>query len=203
MPFHRFILLRFLCNKRCSKVIIRVLDENPTHKHMLRRQMTEIGNLTSWPQMTLTSEWVTSGLGRCLDMSQTRIMSIHRLLMRLFSEFCGGKAINGKCQTFCVWPDLWRHRWPRGQIFKLYLKDLVQASLLRVESFRQSFGYGDRCGATPPPPPPSRGQGSDQAQQGAGQQVTTYGALAGRILYVCTLYNDLKELGHSNVYPFM
>ena len=48
-------------------------------------------------------------------------MLIHRLLMRLFSEFCGGKAINGKCQTFCVWPDLWRHRWPRNQIFKLYL----------------------------------------------------------------------------------
>ena len=32
----------------------------PTHKHVLRRQMTEIGNLTSWPQMTLTSETVTS-----------------------------------------------------------------------------------------------------------------------------------------------
>ena len=38
----------------------RVLDEKPTHKHVLRRQMTEIGNLTSWPQMTLTSEKVTS-----------------------------------------------------------------------------------------------------------------------------------------------
>ena len=43
------------------KVIFRVLDENPTHKHVLRRQMTEIGNLTSWPQMTLTLEKVTSG----------------------------------------------------------------------------------------------------------------------------------------------
>ena len=61
MHFHIFILFRFLCNKRCSKVIFRVLDEKPTHKHVLRRQMTEIGNLTSWPQMTLTSEKVTSG----------------------------------------------------------------------------------------------------------------------------------------------
>ena len=47
MQFHIFILFRFICNKRCSKVIFRVLDENTTHKHVLRRQMTEIGNLTS------------------------------------------------------------------------------------------------------------------------------------------------------------
>ena len=80
MHFHFSILFRFLCNKRCSKVIFRVLDEKQTNKrlyiitchdringilsyliHVLRRQMTEIGNLTSWPQMTLTSEKVTSG----------------------------------------------------------------------------------------------------------------------------------------------
>ena len=60
MQFHIFILFRFLRNKRCSKVLFRVLDEKPTHKHVLRRQMTEIGNLTSWPQMTLTLEKVTS-----------------------------------------------------------------------------------------------------------------------------------------------
>ena len=61
MHFHIFILFRFLCNKRCSKVIFRVLDEKPTHKHVLRCQMTEIGNLTSRPQVTLTSEKITSG----------------------------------------------------------------------------------------------------------------------------------------------
>ena len=37
---------RFLCNKRCSKVIFRVLDNEATHKHVLRRKMTEICNLT-------------------------------------------------------------------------------------------------------------------------------------------------------------
>ena len=56
-----FILFRFLCNKHGSKVIFRVLDERPTHKHVLRRKMAEIGNLTSWPLMTLTSAKVTSG----------------------------------------------------------------------------------------------------------------------------------------------
>ena len=106
--------------------------------------MTEICNLTSWSQMTLTSEKVTSGLGRCLYMSQTRIMSIHRLLTCLFSEFCGGKAINGKCQTCCVWPDLWRHRWPRGQIFKLYLKISSRPLHCRLNFSSTSFGYRDR-----------------------------------------------------------
>ena len=33
---------------------------------------------------------------------ETRIMSIHGLLMRLFPAFCGGKDIKWKCQTFCV-----------------------------------------------------------------------------------------------------
>ena len=54
--------------------------------------------------------------------------------MRLFSAFFGGKAINGNV-TFCVWPDLWRHRWHQGQIFQLHLKDLVQDSLLPFEFF--------------------------------------------------------------------
>ena len=61
MRFHKFILFRFLCNKRCSKVIFRVLDEKSIQEYVLRRQMAEIGNLTSWPQMTLTSEKVTLG----------------------------------------------------------------------------------------------------------------------------------------------
>ena len=33
-------------------------------------------------------------------MSQTRIMSIHRLLMPSFSAFCGGKALNRNVKQF-------------------------------------------------------------------------------------------------------
>ena len=33
-------------------------------------------------------------------MSETRIMSIHRLLIRLFSAFCGEKALNGNVKHF-------------------------------------------------------------------------------------------------------
>ena len=32
MHLHVFILFRFICNKRCSKVIFRVLDDKSTHK---------------------------------------------------------------------------------------------------------------------------------------------------------------------------
>ena len=46
----------FYATNDVLRSFFRVLDEKPTHKHVLRRQMTEIGNLTSWPQMTLTSE---------------------------------------------------------------------------------------------------------------------------------------------------
>ena len=94
-------------------------------------------------------------------MSQTRIMSIHQLPMRLFPAFCGGKALNGNVKHF-VWPDLWRHRWPRGQIFKLYVKDLVQAFPLPFEFFPTSVGFRDRWGGwryAPPPPPPVEGRG--------------------------------------------
>ena len=169
MHFHIFILFRFLGNKRCSKVIFRVLYEKPTHKHVLRRQMTEIGNLTSWPQMTLTSEKVISGLGRCSDMSQTRIMSIHRLLMRLFSEFCGGKAINGKCQTFCGWPDIWRHRWPWGQIFKTLSERSRPGLSIAVWIFSPCLLVSEIDGGryAPPPPPQQRvGDGLGPAGRG-------------------------------------
>ena len=33
-------------------------------------------------------------------MLQTRIMSIHRLLVRLFSAFCGGRALDGNVKHF-------------------------------------------------------------------------------------------------------
>ena len=164
MQFHIFILFRFLCKKRCSKAVFRVLDEKSTHKHVLRRQMTEIGNLTSWPQMTLTSEKVNSGSGRFLDMcmSQTRIMSIGRLLMRLFSAFCGGKALNGNVKHF-VWPDLTcdltGDSGTPGQIFPLHLKDLVQGSPLPVDFFPPRLLVTEIGGGGGGYGPPAEGRG--------------------------------------------
>ena len=72
--------------------------------------------------------------------------------MRLFPAFCVGKALNGNVKHF-VWPDLWRHRWPRGQIFKLYLKDLVQAVWFFLPRLLVSEIDG---GPLRPPPPQQR-----------------------------------------------
>ena len=160
MHFHIFILFRFLCNKQCSKVIFRVLDEKPTHKHVLWRQMTEIGNLTSWPQMTLTSEKVTPGWGRCSDMSQTRIMSIHRLLMRLFPAFCGGKALNGNVKHFVF--DLTCNVTgdPEVKFLNFIWKISSRPFHCRLNFPPTSVGFRDRWGAAtaPPPPPPAEGR---------------------------------------------
>ena len=79
-------------------------------------------------------------------MSQIRIMSIHRLLMRLFPAFCGRKTLNGNVKHFvfdltCDFTgDL------EVKFFKLYLKDLVQAFPLPFEFFPTSVCFRDRWG---------------------------------------------------------
>ena len=150
MQIHIFILFQFLCKKRCSKAIFRVLDDKPTHKHVVRRQMTEICNLTSWTQMTLTSEKVTSGLRRCLGIPQTRIMSIHRLLMCLYSAFCGGKVFDLTCD---VTGD------PGVKFFKFIWKISSRPLHFRLNFSATSIGYRDRWGRYSPPPPPAEGSG--------------------------------------------
>ena len=88
-------ILRFRCNKRCSKVIFRALDEKLTHEHVLWRQMTKIANLTPWPRMTLTWPKVTMGLGCCFEVSETQIMPICCHYLRLRSTFLATKPSAG------------------------------------------------------------------------------------------------------------
>ena len=67
-------------------------------------------------------------------------MSIHRLLMRLFSAFCGGKANgngNDKHFVFDLICDVTGD--PGVKFFQLHLKDLVRAFLLPVEFFRHVY----------------------------------------------------------------
>ena len=133
MQFHILISIGFLCNKRCSKVVFRVLDEKLTHKHVLRHQVTKIGNLVSWPQMTLTSEKVTSvGLRTMLrfvtDPNHVDSYAAYAFILGILRKI----GIKWICQKFCVWPDLWRHRWPRGQFFNLIWKTSSRALHYRL-----------------------------------------------------------------------
>ena len=97
---------------------------------------------------------------RGLDMSHTRIMSIHRLLMRLFSAFCGGKALNGNFKHFvfdltCDVPG------DHGvKFFNLIWKISSSTLHCRLKFSATSIGCRDRWGPLrPPPPPPAEGRG--------------------------------------------
>ena len=108
------------------------------------RQMDEICNLTSWPHISLTSEKVTSGYRRCLDMSQTWIMPIHRLLMRLFSAFCGGKALNGDVKHF-VFNLTCDVTGDAGlKFFNVFWKISSRPLYCRLNFSTTSIGYRDR-----------------------------------------------------------
>ena len=70
---------------------------------------------TWWPDMTLTSIMVIKHSKWYLQMSETLSMPISWLCLCLTSQFCSPMSPSPKCQTFWLWPDLWRHSWPRGQ----------------------------------------------------------------------------------------
>ena len=70
---------------------------------------------TWWPDMTLTSIMVIKHSKWYLQMSETLSMPISWLCLCLTSQFCSPMSPSPKCRTFWLWPDLWRHSWPRGQ----------------------------------------------------------------------------------------
>ena len=70
---------------------------------------------TWWPEMTLTFIMVTKHRKWYLQMSVTLSMPISWLCLCLTSQFCSPMSPSPKCPTFWLWPDLWRHSWPRGQ----------------------------------------------------------------------------------------
>ena len=74
---------------------------------------------TWWPEMTLTYIMVTKHRKWYLQMSVTLSMPIHWLCLRLTSKFYSPMSPSPKSRKFWLWPDLWRHQWPPGQMFDL------------------------------------------------------------------------------------
>ena len=91
VPHIYLFLLRFIWNKLCYKAIFRVLSEKLTHTHFRLRMrlwyVTGPNHVDSWAAYTF-------------------ILVISRK-----------KCIKWKCETCCVRPELWCHRWPRVQFF--------------------------------------------------------------------------------------
>ena len=168
MHFHIFILFRFLCNKRCSKVIFRVLDEKPTHKHVLRRQMTEIGNLTSWPQMTLTSEKGHLGLKTMLsyvtDPNHVDSSAAYAFILGILRR--KGNKWKMSVTVFDLTCDV------TGGLKVKFLNFIWKISSrpfhCRLISFPTSVGFWDRWGGAATPPPPQQRVGSGLGPAGRG-----------------------------------
>ena len=89
-------------------------------------------------------------------MSQTRIMSIHRLLMRLFPAFCLGKALNGNVKHFVF--DLTCD--VTGDLEVKFLNFIWKISSrpfhCRLNFSPTSVGFRDRWGGRYGPPPQQR-----------------------------------------------
>ena len=109
---------RFCCFKKCFRVIFRVLCEI-WPKNMYRSSKSRfffcLTFFTWWPDMTLTSIMVIKHSKWYLQMSETLSMPISWLCLCLTSQFCSPMSPSPICRTFWLWPDLWRHSWPRGQ----------------------------------------------------------------------------------------
>ena len=110
---------RFWRFKKCFRVIFRVLCENLTPKTCIAPLNHGLFCLTlfylvTWddPELyygTKHSKWY-------LQMSETLSTPISWLCLCLTSQFCSPMSPSPKCQTFWLWPDLWRHSWPPRSI---------------------------------------------------------------------------------------
>ena len=72
--------------------------------------------MTWCPEMTLTCIMVTKPGKWRSQMSVTLSMPIHLLCLRLTSKLTRQCHQTRKAGTFLLWPALWRHQWPLGQM---------------------------------------------------------------------------------------
>ena len=91
---------------------------------------------TWWPKMTLTCIMVTKHRKWLLQMSVTISMPIHWLCLRLTSKFYSPMSPSPKSRKFWLWPDLWYHQWPPGQIFDLVRVVHVQGYRMALEIWK-------------------------------------------------------------------
>ena len=104
-------------------------------KNMYRSTKSRIFCLaffTWWPEMTLTCIMVTKHRKWYLQMSVALSMPIHWLCLRLTSKFYSPMSPSPKSRKFWLWPDLWRHQWPPGQIFEL-------VRVVHVQGYQMAF----------------------------------------------------------------
>ena len=126
-------------------------------------------------------------------MSQTRIMSIYGLLMRLFSAFCGRKALNGNAKHIVI--DLTCDvTGDTGVKFLNFIWNILSGALhCQLNFSATSIGYRDsREGPLrPPPPPPAVGRRRTRPSRARVNNITSSGYLAMPVgTHVCQSINQ-------------
>ena len=115
--FSDFQILSDFGASKVFRVIFRVLDEN-LPKNMYHATQTWdfqfVLFLTPWPWMSLTFYFAFRKLGMVLRSIPDTIHDV-LWLISIWSDCIHDKTKHANRQTFWIWPDLWRHRWPRGQ----------------------------------------------------------------------------------------
>ena len=104
-----------------------------------------------WPWPVLWSQ--STGNDTYLQMSVILSMPIHWLCLRLTSKFYSPMSPSPKCQTFWLWPDLWRHWWPRGHYlfpFDSFSGPLNAAWIFRIGPLVSEISGGGLEIAPPP-----------------------------------------------------
>ena len=98
-------------------------------------------------------------------------MSIHRLLMCLFSAFCGGKALNGNVKHFVFDLTCDVTGDPEVKFYNFIWKISSRPLYWCLIFSAMSIGYRDRWGEAlrpPPPPPPQQRAGVGLGPAGRG-----------------------------------
>ena len=130
-----------------------------------------------WPWPVL---WSVSTGNIYLQMSVTLSMPIPWLCLRLTSKLCSPMSPSPKSRTFWLWPDLWSHQWPLGQIWDHVWK-------FNVQGYRMVLNFGTRPvvweitgGPNRPPPPPTECV-TRQSPTGRGLILRSLGITKGRV----------------------
>ena len=116
--FPNFIFLPILTLQKVHRVIFsRSLRKSDlkTCIAALNHELFCLTFFTWWLEMILTSIMVTKHSKWYLQMSETLSMPIRWLCLSLTLQLCSPMSPSPKSRTFWLWPDLWRHSWPRGQ----------------------------------------------------------------------------------------
>ena len=124
--FPMFKICPILADEKCSRVIFGVLDKKKlSQKHVSRNSalkfsvwfLLDLVTQCDLAMFTLLRKYVHRKLRiilKCVPDTTHVIVLTYFHLIRLNIEYETKKDTPNR-QTFWLWPDLWRHRWLRGQ----------------------------------------------------------------------------------------